>query len=53
MGMCAHTYVCMCVSHSRPVIAQQEAKNTRYKLKSKTLHNVIFALMLLIILLHQ
>lgn len=43
MEMCVHTHVCMCVNHSSPVVPQQEAKNTRYKLKSKTLHNGIFS----------
>lgn len=35
--------MCVCVNHSRPVVPQQEAKNTRYKIKSKTLHNRIFS----------
>lgn len=33
----------MCVNHSRPVVPQQEAKNIRYKLESKPLHNGIFS----------
>lgn len=43
MGMCVCPHVCMCVNHSRPVVPQQEAKNTRYKIKSKTLHNRMFS----------